>query len=225
MHRHRIATAGLVALLALWAAGPSLVRAQDDDARELFYQSSDPELDQEDAWLGIRTSILLATSDRRRARLRVSEVSDQARFHSGDRFRLSVQANLAGHLYIFVKDSDGEIQLLFPYERGQDTNTVRPFRTRQVPEDDWFRFDRETGTERIYLFLSRKSIRKLERAAGKDQRFRARDIDRLLEDAGDNEWKLFDEPDGDGETIRTYYVERPESRDSYLVRAFDLDHR
>lgn len=225
MHQHRITIAGWIVLAATLASGPSPLQAQDTDARELYYQSADPDLDRKDAWLGIRTSILLASSDRRRARLRVREVSDQARFHSGDRFRLSVQANLPGRLYIFVKDSDGKIQLLFPYERGEGTNKVRPFRTRQVPEEDWFRFDQDTGTERIYLFLSRKPIRKLERAAGQDQHFRARDIDRLLEDAGDNEWKLFDEPDEGGETLRTYYVERPESRDAYLVRAFDLEHR
>ena len=220
-----IVSALLAALIATLSAWPADVLAQEADARELYYQRADPELDEENAWLGVRTSILLASSDRRRARMRVREVGDQARFRTGDRFRLAVQANVEGYLYVFVKDSEGEIELLFPYERGEDTNTVMPFRTRQVPEEDWFRFDKETGAERIYLFLSRKPIRELERAAGEDESFRARDIDRLLDVAGDNEWKLFDEPDGDGEMLRTYYVELPESRRSYLVRAFDLEHR
>ena len=219
---HRIVV-GL--LVAAFAAGPVGAWAEEADARELYYRRADPELEEKEAWLGVRTSILLESRDRRRARKRVREVGDQARFRTGDRFRLAVQANVAGYLYLFVKDSEGRIELLFPYERGEGTNTVRPFRTRQVPEEDWFRFDDEKGAERIYLFLSRKPIRELERAAGEDERFRARDIDLLLEEAGDNEWKLFDEPGGDGGTLRTYYVELPESRRSYLVRAFNLEHR
>ena len=176
---HRIVTGLLAALFATLTVWPAGVLAQAADARALYYQRADPELDEADAWLGVRTSILLASSDRRRARMRVREVGDQERFRTGDRFRLAVQANVEDYLYVFVKDSEGEIELLFPYERGED----------------------------------------------EDERFRARDIDRSLEDAGDNEWKLFDEPDDDGEMLRTYYVELPESRRSYLVRAFDLEHR
>lgn len=222
---HRVVTGSLVLLAATLAAWPTGAKAEGGDARELYYQRADPELEEQDAWLGVRTSILLASSDRRRARMKIREIGDQESFRSGDRFRLAVQANVAGHLYVFVRHSKGDIELIFPYERGEDTNTVRPFRTRHVPEEDWFRFDEESGTERIYLFLSESPIRELERAAGEDERFRARDIDRLLEDAGDNEWKLFDEPDADGKTVRTYYVELPETRGSYLVRAFDLEHR
>lgn len=219
---HRIAAGSLVALALL---GPAGAVAQEADARELYYQRADPGLDEEDKWLGVRTSILLASSDRRRAQLRVREVSDQESFRSGDRFRLAVQANVAGHLYAFVLDSGGDIHLLFPYERGAKTNTVRPFRTRQVPEEDWFRFDEETGAERFYLFLSRRPIDELERAAGDGERFRAGELEDLLEGAGDNDWKLFDETDATGEPLRTYYVEQPETRRSYLVRVFDLEHR
>ena len=221
-HMHGIAVGVLAGALA-W--GPAGVRAEEADARELYYRRADPELESKEAWLGVRTSILLASRDRRRARMRVREVGDEAGFRTGDRFRLAIQANVAGYLYVLVKDSEGRIELLFPYEQDRETNTVRAFRTRQVPKQDWFRFDDRKGMERIYLFLSREPIRELERAAGEEERFRDRDIDRLLEDAGDNEWKLFDEPDGDGKTLRTYYVERTERRSSYLVRAFNLEHR
>ena len=222
---HRILNGLLVALVATTVAWPGNATAQKADAREVYYQRADPGLNENDAWLGIRTSVLLASSDRRRPGLRVREVSDRDSFRSGDRFRLSVQANVEGYLYIFVRDGEGDITLLFPYERGEKTNTVKPFRTRQVPEEDWFRFDEETGAERIYLFLSRRPIRELERAAGEDDRFRERELESLLEDAGDNEWMLFDEPGSDDEVLRTYYAEMPETRNSYLVRVFELEHR
>lgn len=221
-HRHGIAMGVLAGVLA---AAPGTVSAEEADARELYYQRADPELEEKDAWLGVRTSVLLTSRDRRRARMRVREVGDETGFRTGDRFRLAVQANVAGYLYVLVKDSEGSIELLFPYEQDRETNTVKPFRTRQVPERDWFRFDDREGVERVYLFLSREPIRELEWAAGEDERFRDRDIDRLLEDAGDNPWKLFDEPDREGKTLRTYYVERPQRRSSYLVRAFNLEHR
>lgn len=222
---YRIGIVLLIAVAAVAVTWPPGAMAQEPDAREVYYQRADPDIDEEDAWLGIRTSILLASSDRRRREIRVREVSDQERFRSGDRFRLSVQANVDGYLYLFVRDSEGEIDLLFPYERGEKTNTVRPFRTRQVPDEDWFRFDEETGAERIYLFLSRRPIRELERAAGEDERFRERDLEDFVDDAGENEWKLFDEPGPGGETLRTYYAELPEARNSYLVRVFELEHR
>ena len=221
----RMTIAWLVALVAAVAAWPTPATAQEEDARERYYERADPELDEEDAWLGVRTSVLLSSSDRRRGQERVREVSDRESFRSGDRFRLAVQANAAGYLYVLLEESGGEVKLLFPYERGEGTNTVRPYRTRQVPERDWFRFDEETGAEQVYLFLSQRPIRELERAAGDGERFRTSDVERLLEAAGDNEWKLFDELDAGGEALRTYYVERPEMRRSYLVRVFELAHR
>lgn len=219
MHRAALALVGAAWLAAVPAAW-SQSRA-DMDARDLFYEPADPGLDDSDAWLGLRTNILLSYTTRdgeERQRL----VSDFEEFRSGDRVRIQVQANVAGHLYVFAKDSYGEVNLLFPNEEDR-ANRIARFRSRSVPERDWLRFDNEPGREQLYLFLSRQKIRELERAAGRNSRFDARDLEDFLAEAGDNPNRIYDEDCGP--TRPTFYVEKPSSRRDFLVRRFDLKHR
>lgn len=214
-----LALVGVVGSAAIPAARAQL--PADLDARDLFYEPADPDLDDAEAWLGVRTSILLSYTTRtgeERQRL----VSDFEEFRSGDRIRLQVQANVAGHLYVFAQDSYGEVDLLFPNEEDRANRIVR-FRSRSVPEEDWLRFDHEPGREELYLFLSRRPIRELERAAVRDSEFSARDLDRFIANAGENPSRIYDEDCG---PVRpTFYVEQPSSRRDFLVRRFEFKHR
>ena len=213
----RITALALAAALGAYAQAA----AGQPDARDLFYELADPEADPADGWLGLRTSVELAYADRDGDE-RLRSVSDYEVFRSGDRIRLNVQANASGYLYVVLRSDRGEFELLFP-SRGGGRNRIRPFRTRQVPEEEWFRFDRDTGREEVYLFLSRRSIRELERAGSSGGELDMRALERLLEGADGNPSRIFDEECGP--TRPTFYAERPRARRQYIVRRFELEHR
>jgi hypothetical protein len=192
-------------------------------ARDLFYNSA-AKANQDPEWLGIRTSILYKYTDRKN-QLRMAEVSDLQQFRDGDKFRLRVQANTDGYLYLFLRNSRGETQMLFPYEKG--TGKVSQFRSRFVPEKDWFAFDRQSGTETLYLILSPDRLPEIDRLINGDRRnVPAADLDRWVGRVTGAQSMLFDEEslEDAGDIGATYFVEKPGPRRGYLVRRFELVH-
>jgi hypothetical protein len=86
------------------------------------------------------------------------EVDPDSVFHSGDRIRVSVEANDKSYLYVILRGSSGNWSLLFPSPRilGGRREVDRGAR-HEVPlaSSDWFVFDEQSGVEKLFVVLSR----------------------------------------------------------------------
>ncbi len=90
----------------------------------------------------------------------IRQVNERFRFSSNDRVRFVVESNVDGYLYIFNQGSTNRGSLLFPQPaiQGGD-NYVRRYTEYSIPPgQDWFRFDQNTGTEHMYLYLAQTPI-------------------------------------------------------------------
>ncbi|HYM09929.1 MAG TPA: DUF4384 domain-containing protein, partial [Bryobacterales bacterium] len=100
---------------------------------------------------GLRYSILKQASDGRAA-----EVDPDRVFQSGDRIRLSIEANDTAHLYIVQRGSSGNWSLLFPSpEISGGENLIERGKHYEIPAGHWFAFDEQPGTEKLFVVLSR----------------------------------------------------------------------
>ena len=102
--------------------------------------------------LGLRYSILKQVGGQ------TVEVDPESVFHSGDRIRLSVQANDTGFLYIVLRGSSGKWTPLFPSkEIMSGNNKVERGGSYEIPLGSvWFAFDEQAGTERLFIVLARQ---------------------------------------------------------------------
>jgi hypothetical protein len=92
------------------------------------------------------------------------EVSADTVFHAGDRVRFSVEPNGPGYLYIVQQGSSGTWQPVFPSaENADSSNRVEGWRTYMMPPKSRLVFDEQTGTENIFIVLSRVEVPDLER--------------------------------------------------------------
>ena len=102
--------------------------------------------------LGLRYSILKQVGGQ------TVEVDPESVFHSGDRIRLSVQANDTGFLYIVLRGSSGKWTPLFPSkEIMSGNNKVERGGSYEIPLGSvWFAFDEQPGTEKLFIVLARQ---------------------------------------------------------------------
>ncbi len=106
----------------------------------------------DNAPLGVRYSIL-----KRGASGQFNEVAPDTVFRSGDRIRLSVEANDEGYLYIVHRGSSGTWKLMFPAAGGAEgSNRVARGRHYLLPPDSMFSFVGDPGEEKLFLVLSRE---------------------------------------------------------------------
>lgn len=93
------------------------------------------------------------------------EVDPDSVFHSGDRIRLSVEANDKSYLYVILRGSSGNWSLLFPSPHilGGRREVDRGAR-HEVPlvSSDWLVFDEQSGVEKLFVVLSRTAEPALE---------------------------------------------------------------
>jgi Domain of unknown function (DUF4384) len=104
--------------------------------------------------LGLRYSVL-----KREAAGKFVEVDPDATFRSGDRIRLHVDTNAPGYLYVVMQGSSGNWRLLFPSSDVEGgSNRIEKGSAQQIPSGDTgqFVFDQQSGTEKLFLVLSRK---------------------------------------------------------------------
>lgn len=94
---------------------------------------------------------------------RVSYVSPDTTFYSGDRIKFHFTTNFSGYVAILQEGSTGRRSILFPY-RGAD-NRVAPRRDNVIPgtRDDWITFDRNQGTEKLTFIMSKNPLAELGR--------------------------------------------------------------
>ncbi|HEY7333953.1 MAG TPA: DUF4384 domain-containing protein [Bryobacteraceae bacterium] len=102
--------------------------------------------------LGLRYAVL-----KRDANGKYVEVDADTIFHSGDRIRLQIDANSSGFLYVIHQGSTGAWKPLFPsQEVAGGSNQVQKGEPRIVPPGGQFVFDEHTGTEKLFLVLTRQ---------------------------------------------------------------------
>jgi serine/threonine protein kinase len=90
------------------------------------------------------------------------DVDPSGEFHTGDRIRFAFEPNVDGYLYVAQQGTSGNWTVLFPNEEiNGGLNAVKRFREYEVPQDNWFRFDGPTGTEHLFVFLSREPLKTL----------------------------------------------------------------
>lgn len=84
-------------------------------------------------------------------------VDPRKAFKSGDRFRLRLQSNFNGYVYVVNVTPGGEKRLLFP--RGQSRgNNVRAGQFYYVPAANEFQFNDEPGLEVLQILMSRSRV-------------------------------------------------------------------
>jgi uncharacterized protein DUF4384 len=105
--------------------------------------------------VGLKYRILLRTPD-----CDIKEVDSAYTFHSGDKVRLQIEANVDGYLYVLQKGSTGKDRMLFPDPRinGGDNKIARGI-LYSVPGNQWFTFDNNPGTENLTVAVSRTPMK------------------------------------------------------------------
>jgi hypothetical protein len=199
--------------------------AEGPTARDHYFEAarnSDPE------WVGVRTSVLLRRGARNNATLR--EVGESADFHSGDQFRLRLQANADGYAYLLFQTPNGSYQILYPAKDARArSNQVRAFEDRTLPgrSKEWMAFDNRPAIEGLYLVFSPKPVADLDEAAGGSGVLSKSDFEKLMAGNGRAATMVFDEPEDEDSGIipATFYVERQATGRAFLVRKIDLLHR
>jgi hypothetical protein len=104
--------------------------------------------------LGLRYSVM-----KRGGSAKFVEVDQDLTFRSGDRIRLTVDTNTTGYLYVVMQGSSGNWRLLFPSAEVEGgNNRIEKGSSQQIPPGDQgqFVFDDQSGTEKLFLVLSRR---------------------------------------------------------------------
>ena len=188
--------------------------------------------------LGMRYSVL-----KRDSAGRFTEVDSDATFHSGDRIRLHVDVNTSGYLYVVTQGSSGNWSLLFPSaDVDGGNNRIERGSSQQIPANSkgQFVFNDQSGTEKLFLVLSRKPEPDLDKliysitgAHGTDRSVMAHatvndDVVNRLRDEVKSRDLVFEKVDGEapdkpGEKA-TYVVNPNRTDDARLVVDVALKH-
>ena len=88
-------------------------------------------------------------------------------FEADYRIRLTVRSPQPGYLYVLNEGpgaaSAPEFVALFPSSTANSGSALLPAEQRvQIPEEEWFQFDAEQGTEKLWLIFSHNAIPELE---------------------------------------------------------------
>jgi hypothetical protein len=93
----------------------------------------------------------------------VRQVSERATFFDHERFRVTVQPNQSGYVYVFTRNDEGEVKLLYPL-RGDGDGYVSRNQRVNLPGDGWLRFDSTAEQEELILIESADPLVDLEHA-------------------------------------------------------------
>ena len=89
-------------------------------------------------------------------------------FEAGYRIRVNVRSPQSGHLYVLNEgppepSTQTQYVALFPSSTAnQGSSLLNADQVVQIPEQTWFRFDQEQGTEKLWLVFSDEAIQELE---------------------------------------------------------------
>ena len=114
---------------------------------------------------------------------------DGGRLAGGDRFQVRFTPNSDCWVYVFLRDSTGACETLFPYPGVRQGNRCRGDVTYTVPDPDatggsrWFFLDEHPGVETLYVAAGYAPATNLDRVVDEmDQATLARGLDRAIED-------------------------------------------
>jgi len=150
----------LAALSHLHRADPALAQnrqypGEQSRAKDVFFQPVAASA-AEDQLLALNYKILLKRGDG------IVLVPSDYPFKDGDRFRLAVQANTSGFLYLLHKGSTGAGRFLFPDARiNGGWNRVAAYYEHTVPPAGWYEFDSHPGTETVHVILASEPLSQL----------------------------------------------------------------
>ena len=88
-----------------------------------------------------------------------SDVDPGKTFKSGDSVRFAFESNIDGFLYVVQQGSSGNWTVLFPNpDINGGRNQIKKGEQYNVPDEAWFTFDNNPGTENVFVFLSRDQV-------------------------------------------------------------------
>jgi serine/threonine protein kinase len=88
-----------------------------------------------------------------------SDVDPGKTFRSGDRVRFAFESNIDGFLYVVQQGSSGNWTVLFPNpDINGGRNQIKKGEQYNVPDEAWFTFDNNPGTENVFVFLSKEAV-------------------------------------------------------------------
>jgi hypothetical protein len=109
----------------------------------------------------LQASILLEESGRAAREMATDEM-----FYSGERFRLKLRSDRDGYVYVVLRDSQGQTQLIYPTKADRvSENWIDRKRPQSIPESDFFRFDENAGTEQMWVIVSSRRLADLDRVS------------------------------------------------------------
>ncbi len=132
------------------AASPGKVESGHSDVFQNVSETTRP--------LGLRYSVMKLGSSGQFA-----DVNSETTFVSGDSIRLTVESNDVGYLYVVMQGSSGIWKVLYPStEAGGGSNHVEKGHIYTVPASAAFTFDEKSGSEKLFVVLSRQPEKNLE---------------------------------------------------------------
>jgi hypothetical protein len=81
-------------------------------------------------------------------------------FRTGrDQFRFAFRSNMDGYLYVAQRNDQGDWDVVFP-EPGVNGGSNRVLKNRDyiAPSPDWFQLDPPSGTDQVFVFLSKTPV-------------------------------------------------------------------
>jgi uncharacterized protein DUF4384 len=77
--------------------------------------------------------------------------------HSGDRMAMTFVVDEPAYVYVALAAADGSTQLIFP-RPGSDARVSAESPTRVPPVGQWFRLDKSTGQEDLFVYAARDPL-------------------------------------------------------------------
>ena len=94
---------------------------------------------------------------------RIGVVTRDTSLNTGDEFKLYVSLVKPSFVYVIHKNSSNELSLLFPYDTAMFQKDYKLDKNYYIPKGrQWFKLDKNTGTETFYVLASSERLTDLE---------------------------------------------------------------
>jgi hypothetical protein len=94
---------------------------------------------------------------------RIGVVTRDTSLKTGDEFKMFVSFMKKSYVYVIHRSSSNELSLMFPYDSTMFQKDYTLEKNYYIPKGrEWFRLDKNTGTETFYVLASSKRLTDLE---------------------------------------------------------------
>jgi hypothetical protein len=133
----------LLSLAVAWHPGMASAQAQDEENIAFLWA-------------------FVALVDAGSVRKQISITQDTT-LKTGDQLKMSVEPRKPCFVYVIYHGAQGEVRLLFPYDKQQFTTDYQPAKKYDIPPGEaWFRLNDQVGRETFYLMASTQRLTELE---------------------------------------------------------------